>query len=194
MRRSILLLMLSGPFFVSGCSDSDSGLATPRRNEGWTTIRLPDTTKAEAFEAALYAMKQWFRLEQVSPVDGQLRSVTMEYDQRGGGERIRDTALKFRNRMRRTAYLHVQEQGADCLARCIVRVQRLDTADHRIFRGNDTFTDYPTETPIDREAGVSAGQDQVWTDMPRDRQLESDILGVLRSRLQGATTRAVPTS
>ena len=135
-------------------------------------------------------MRQWFRLEEVAPVNGQIRSALSEYDQRGGTERLRD-AVKFPNRMRHRATLIVMEQAPDTIVRCAVSVQRLDSADHRVFRSNERFTDYPNDTPIDRDAGVTASQDQVWTDMPRNRQLESDILSVVKSRV-GKAAQATP--
>jgi len=184
-----VMMKLAGLFMIvaaiGGCSGIEPATPTRARVEGWSSVTLPNSSKAEVFDAGVYAMKQWFRLDEVSPADGQIRSATVEYDQRGGTERIRDTALKFKNRMRRSATLVVQEVGTNVVARCAVQVQRSDTSDHRVFRDNQRFIDYPNETPIDREAGVTAGQDQVWTDMPRDRQLESDILSVVKSRIAG---------
>ncbi|MEK6642769.1 MAG: hypothetical protein AABZ08_02580 [Planctomycetota bacterium] len=188
-----IVLIACSLLTIGGCSGLEEPSPSRARNEGWATIRLPNTSRADAFEAGQYAMKQWFRIEQVSPVDGQIRSAMAEYDQRGGTERIRD-AVKTKNRMRRSASLYVQEQGTDCIARCIVRVQRLDTADHRIYRDTNQFVDYPNETPIDRDAGITAEQDQVWTDMPRDRRLETDILNVLRSKLGKPTSSSSPSS
>ena len=69
------------------------------------------------------------------------------------------------------------------MAKCRVQVDRLDTADHRVFRRNEQFSDVPNDTPIDSGAGVSAKQDQVWTPMPRDGQLERQILDLVRSRV-----------
>ena len=192
MQRILMMIGLLIVWHSAGCSEAELSSPARARNEGWTTIRLPNTSRAEAFAAGEYAMRQWFRLEEVSPNNGQIRSVMMEFNQRGGTERLRD-AVKFPNRMRHRARLVVLEQAPDTIVRCIVEVQRLDTADHRVFRANERFTDYPNDTPIDRDAGITAGQDQVWTDMPRDRQLESDIVSVVKSRVGNkapATTQA----
>ena len=188
------ILMSAGVLILwqfAGCDRGEAGVSSTARsrNEGWTTIRLTNTSRAEAFTAGEYAMKQWFRLEEVSPVNGQIRSTLTEYNQKGGTERLRD-AIMFPNRMRHRGTLVVMEQAPDTIVRCAVSVQRLDTADHRVFRSNERFTDYPNDTPIDRDAGITAGQDQVWTDLPRDRQLESDILSVVKSRLSKAPTTA----
>jgi hypothetical protein len=175
-----LLLMLS-----AGCEQpgrTGESVFSPRRQEG-TLARLPGASRDAAFDAGKYAMQQWFRLDEVSPARGVIRSAAAEYDQKGGTGRIRDS-VGFKNRMRRTAMLVIRDEGGSAAAECIVKVQRLDTADHRMFHQNRGSTDYPSETPIDREAGVSASQDQVWTDMGADRRLESEILEVLRNRLK----------
>jgi hypothetical protein len=183
-------ILIASASMLAGCSQFEQAPSARVRTEGWTSLRLPGATKAQALDAGVHAMRQWFRLEPVSAADNEVRSVTMEFDQKGGTERIRDAALKYKNRMRRWATLVVQEQGPDVIVRCAVQVQRLDTSDHRVFHDNQRFVDYPNETPIDREAGVTASQDQVWTDMPRDRQLETDILSVVKSQLsaQGVVT------
>ena len=168
---------------IAGCSElAGSGLGASRA-EGWSQVTLPKVSQAEAFDAGVYAMRQWFRLENISPESGLVQSAMSEYDQRGGTGRIRDAAIGYRNRMRRQASLVVEDTGNGSIARCMVKVERLDTADHRVFRDNEQFQDYPTETPIDREAGVSARQDEVWTEMPRDRGLEREILAVLKNRV-----------
>ncbi len=159
---------------------------------GWSQIRLPDTSPERAFEAGLYAMRQLFPIAEASPAKGLIRSAPREYDQKGGTGRIRDDTVGYRNRMRRTATLLIIERETGCIAKCRVRVQRLDTADHQVFRRNEQFDDVPRETPIDREAGISPSQDQVWTDQPRDRELERQIRNLLRSRVMGEATGSNP--
>lgn len=171
---------------AAGCSDLDATGAGGGRETGWTPMRLPGVSRDAAIEAGVYAMGQWFRLaDDTSPSDGIIQSVREEYEQAGGTGRLRDGTIGYKNRMRREATLVIRERETGCLARCRVRVQRLDTSDHRIFRRNEQFGDVPSETPIDRDAGVSARQNQVWTDMPRDRELERNILALLRSRVTG---------
>lgn len=177
------LALILGWAPLAGCSElAGEGLGSPRA-EGWSQVALPKVSRAEAFDAGVYAMRQWFRLENVAPEGGLVQSSLSEYDQKGGTGRIRDAAIGYRNRMRRQASLVVEDTQNGSIARCIVKVERLDTADHRVFRDNEQFQDYPTETPIDRDAGISARQDEVWTEMPRDRGLEREILSVLKNRV-----------
>jgi hypothetical protein len=190
LRRLAALSLLITATLAVGCSQSmseDLGLA---RNDGWSQLPLSTTPKDAALEAAVYAAKQWFKIEDVSTEQGVVRTAATEYDQKGGTGRIRDSAIQYRNRMRRTATIVVSPRGGGCIAKCVVRVERLDTADHRVFQDNQRFTDYPTATPIDRDASLSAKQDQAWTPMPRDRSLEMQILDVIRSRLSGDQSAA----
>ena len=175
-----LTLLVSAP----GCSDA-KGPGLGRTKGGWSQSPPLSAPREAVFDAGVYAMKQWFRLAEVSPVEGLIRSATEEYQQEGGTGRIRDDAVGYQNRMRRTASLVIREQGDAYIARCRIQVERLDTADHRVFRRQQQFGDVPNETPIDRDAGISPRQDQVWTPMPRDRSLERQILTILRSRVTG---------
>jgi hypothetical protein len=167
---------------LAGCSEMGGSDIGSERTEGWSQAILPNVSSDEAFDAGVHAMRQWFRLEEISEPDGVVRSAVTEYDQKGGTGRIRDAAIGYKNRMRHQATLMVTPQGAGSVVKCMVSVERLDTADHRVFRDQGQFQDYPSETPIDRDAGISSSQDQVWTSMPRDRKLEQDILSVLRNR------------
>lgn len=181
---SIGLALLS--LAVAGCSSSRSTPVITRASTAdWAQIRLPNTAPGEAYEAGLYAMKQWFRLAVTDSVEYVVQSDPSEYEQKGGTGRIRDTAIGFRNRMRRIGTLVVQAYDGGCIVKCKVATQRLDTADHRVFRSNQEFADVPNQTPIQGEASVSPKQEQVWTDMPRDRGLEHDILGIVQNRVTG---------
>ena len=186
------LACLLAAALAGGCSDAkerDVEMGGGRES-GWSQMQLPGVTRDAAYEAGVYAVQQWFRLAETSADSAVIRSATEEYEQKGGTGRIRDSAVGYRNRMRRTATLVVRPLGEGCVAKCRVQVERLDTADHRVFRRNDQFGDVPNETPIDREAAVSAKQDQVWTPMPRDRQLEREILNVLREQVPGKPEKA----
>lgn len=182
---------------TAGCSDagSTSRINTSRSATGnWTQVRLPNVSPDAAYEAGVYAMQQWFRLTEMDPQRGVIQSAPSEYEQKGGTGRFRDAAIGYNNRMRRIGALVVQEVGEGCIVKCKVAVQRLDTADHRVFRSNTQFSDVPNETPIQQEAGVSPQQEQVWTDMPRDRGLERQVLDVVQNRLEGdaGTREATP--
>ena len=169
---------------VGGCSDLGSSAIDRRgRSAGWSQITLPDVSVDEAYVAGRYAVSQWFRLIEDDPSRGYLESAYEEGTQRGGTGRLRDTAVNYPNRVRRRAMMMVEPRGTGCTVKCRVAVQRLDTADHRVFRQNDQFGDVPNDTPIDRDAATSASQNQVWTDLPRETSREREILAIIRDRV-----------
>lgn len=183
---------ISAPIFVgaalasivSGCSGLGSSEIDRRgRSQGWSQITLPNVAADEAYAAGRYAVSQWFRVVEDDPSRGTLASAYEEGTQRGGTGRIRDAAVNYPNRVRRRAMMTVEPRGTGCVIKCRVAVQRLDTADHRMFRQNNQFGDVPNETPIDRDAGITPQQDQVWTDIPRDTSREKEILAIVRDRV-----------
>jgi hypothetical protein len=185
MKRLAMLLTLG---LVSGCDPAPGVTDVPRAN--WSRQRMADADGGRAFDAAQYALRQWFTIDVADRSEGLLTTVPAEYDERGGTGRIRDTAIKYPNRMRRRATVRVQGDGAEVSVDCVVIRERLDTADMRVFRLNRQFDDVGNETPIEQEAGSSAGQNEVWTDVGRDRSLERQILDVVRERLGSQTQPA----
>jgi len=183
----IMTVLLVASF---GCAQLEAPAPQRERKQGgWSQTKLRGVDYDTVFEAGLYAMRQWFRVEEISPSRGMIASAVTEMDQQGGTGRLRDAALNYRNRVRRMATLVIRQDEGDTVAKCQVRVQRLDTADHRVFRQNQQFSDLPNDTPIDRGAGVTSEQNEIWTDLPRDRQLERQILDVIRSRVSEAVAQ-----
>jgi len=173
-----------------GCSQSGDGVFSPRpRVEGWSQRRLPGVSLDEAVTVSAAAVRQWFPRTDVRVSSyGLIRTGAVEYSQKGGTERIRDS-IGYRNRLRRNATIEVRPTNDGCIVKCVVERQRLDTADRRVFQQNDSRNDVPNETPVARgDAGLRVDQQDAWTDMPRDRALEADILSAIVSRMKGATS------
>lgn len=175
-------LMLLG--VAPGCSELDADSNVRTTPSHWNRIVLPDTPPDRAFDEAIAAVRQYFPAFDASRTDMRIITPMVEYSQRGGTERIRDSAFQTNNRMRRRATLVVSPNGTGSVALCEVKVQRLDTADHRAFQQHREFNDVPNSTPIERDAGVSGSQSETWTDMPRDSKLERDILQIIFNRVK----------
>ena len=192
MCRKSAAAMLGAILAVStwGCSGLELGLPPAEKASGWQRVELPDISQDQAMAAGRKAMGQYFRSMETSPRSGKIHGPTVEYVQSGGTGRIRDGALKHKNRMRRQATLWISASPSGCVVRCRVRVQRLDTADHRLFQNQRQFDDLPSATPIDREAATTKSQNEVWTEMPRDRRFESELLQVLLSRVSAVRSES----
>jgi hypothetical protein len=194
MKKLMPWCVLMGLAGSPGCSGMDAETETRSSPSHWNRIVLADTTPDRAFDEAIVAVRQYFPAFDASRADMRIITPMVEYSQRGGTERIRDSAFKPNNRMRRRATLIVSPNGDGSVALCEVRVQRLDTADHRAFQQHREFNDVPNSTPIQRDAGVSGAQSETWTEMPRDSKLERDILQIIFNRVkpvkEDATTQA----
>ncbi|MBN1344770.1 MAG: hypothetical protein JXQ73_18905 [Phycisphaerae bacterium] len=103
---------------------------------------------------------------------------------RGGEGRVRDSVVKVPNRVRRTASLEFSSKGENLEAWCQVKMERLTTADYRVFASQRQFEDAPTQTPIEGEGATTAKQNTVWTSAGRDESMEREILADLRQRIQ----------
>ena len=77
-----LSLAVLGPM---GCSDAKTTPNISRASTAdWSQVRLMNTSPGEAYDAGLYAMRQWFRLAETDPEQGLIHSVPSEYEQKGG--------------------------------------------------------------------------------------------------------------
>jgi hypothetical protein len=187
-----LLTLATSLLACSGCSDFEAADEPSRpRYEGWSQRQLEGVTPDRAYQAGIEALRQWFVKLETDRPGGIIRAHSTEYTQKGGTERLRDQ-IGFTNRMRRNAVIEVQPTAHGCVIKCVVERQRLDTADHRMFRQNEDINDVPNETPLERDAGLNRDQEEAWTDMPRDRALEREILSVVMNRVRDhSTTRAI---
>lgn len=183
----ISMLLLS----FAGCDDADPRLTDiPRQN--WARQRFPDATEKQLFAAAQYAVRQWFPIKSADPEAGLITSYPLEEQERGGTGRIRDTAIHYPNRIRRRATVRLLPEGGTTVVECVVIKDRLDTADMRVFEKNRQFDDVNNQTPIQTEAATSARQNEVWSEIGRDRGMEQRILAVIRERIGGPSAPANP--
>lgn len=183
-----LALITSG----AGCnSGGGEGVVDTPRVEGWSQRRAAGVSVDRATDAAKMSLQQWFGRVNVQPGSPMLvQGGPSEYSQKGGGDRIRDT-VGFNNRLRRTATVQIRPMDDGCQIQCVVERQRLDTADHRVLQENRGGSDVPNATPIERDAGLTRDQQDSWTDLPRDRDMERTILNSILARLRAGDGASV---
>ena len=195
MRRMAMVLLVTGWIGLAGCS---SAVRQQYQTRGLTTGDYE-----LAYEAALGAVREQFRIETQSAATGRIRSraqldvgrVTSARDRR-----VSEVLVPRDQTVRRTARVMIQKMPDGLLAACSVRVDRLDTEIFRTqHRREREFLDTPTDTPIDRGAGAGLDQQQRWTPVGRDRVMEGKLLtriqqcvDELRARRKPATTQETP--
>ncbi len=86
--------------------------------------------------------------------------------------------------LRRSGVLNLSSQAGRTLARLRVDIERRETSQRAAFPSQDTrLGDSPAQTAIERDAGTTQTQNQVWVRVRRDRALERALLDDLQSRL-----------
>ncbi len=144
---------------------------------------FPDVSEGQALVLAENALRQYgFRIQERDEDMGRLRTYPLESTMAGGTGRIRD-AVKYTNRVRRVAEVYLLPRAQGVRVKCRVMLQRLDTGDYTTFGREHLMSDVPTETPIDQDGGTLARQNEVWTDVRSDRQLQQQILTTLAELL-----------
>jgi len=179
-----------------GCSEATPLTAPrqPRGGSGATTQLVTAADPVMVVEAGSDALRNYFDSVRARPNAGVIDAGPALYTRCGGSERIGDRTLKPNNQFRRMGKIWVTENKGKLAAHCQIKVQRLDTSEYIALRTNDEFTDLPNATPIDSDAGLTAEQKQVWTDLPRDTVLEREILQILERRLSGRAGAGLETT
>lgn len=178
--RVLVVLVLAVLALLSGCANVNESIGPV---SGWSRDRYEDASYEAAFDAGRYALEQWFRIESARADRGEIVTLADESMERAGTGRLRDETVGTRSRVRRRAAVRISRHPPGIIAECVVKRERLDTAEARAFAQQRSFSEAPTDTPIQGEAGASAEQSQVWTDIGRDRKLEREVLDVMRGRL-----------
>lgn len=125
-----------------------------------------------------------FRIKTIDVDRMSIETFANEKVVRGGTGRLRESLVKLPNRVRRTASLEFAKRGGDLEAWCQIKMERLSTADHRIWARNREFEDSPTQTPIDGEGATTDKQNTVWTSAGRDEAMERQVMSDVRNRIQ----------
>jgi hypothetical protein len=162
-------------------------------SEDMATVWVSQTDQATAFDAMDATLReQGFQIAERDPRRGYLRSDPVESVIEGGTGRLSDEVLKPRNAIRRIAESVVTGRDGGVNVRYRVSVERLDTAQVRAWQREHQVADMPTETPIDQDQATLPEQNETWTPIRRDTQVESAIRLALLERLGRAGEAATP--
>lgn len=162
-----------------GCNAPAIGVS-----ENMAAVWLPSVSQDSAFDAMEATLReQGFRLAERDPARGYLKSYPAESVIEGGTGRLSDEVLKPRNEIRRVAEALVAGRDGGTNVRYRVSVERLDTAKTRSWQQAHQVSDTPTETPIDQDQATLPEQNETWTQIRRDSQIESAIRLALLERV-----------
>lgn len=144
---------------------------------------LADTPYDAAFNAAEQALAEQFRIAIRDPEGGNLRTQPVEsIENADPGHLLRD-AVGAHQRVRRFAELRLRRRDGGVEFYCKVTVQHRQTGVAQAMLRNRGAYDQPTDTPADRDAGLTDEQNAVWITRARDRSMERQILASIREIL-----------
>lgn len=155
-----------------------AGCGTTESNQGFSTRIVVARSASELFaEGRSVLMQEFGGLETSDGQSRRLVTVANEFTTRresGTGRDLYGNAT----RMRRFATFQVQERGRELVARIRVDVERQDNGRvQSMQRPWLRVSDYPAdETAAERDAATDVRQNELWTRVRRDRELESGLL------------------
>ncbi|MCB9865257.1 MAG: hypothetical protein H6816_01265 [Phycisphaerales bacterium] len=176
MNRYILVAVLAASTVLAGCQAS----APSTRN--FSHLRLPDTTRAAAYDAAYAALAARYPIATSDRATGTITTEPVENRERTGGRQVGDLVGMTR-RVRRVATVRVTDADNAAEIWCKVTLAQHDTDAARMFSNDLALNDAPTATAADRDAATTREQNEVWRVLRRDKLAERTVLQDIRKSL-----------
>ena len=171
--RLLACLIIWAALFSTGCRDISREIA-PEWHE-FSQTSLGQTASPRALAASTRVMRAQFR-------NVQTRSELMMVTAQPAPFKNRQIAPSGQQ-LRRRAQLHIQRRNDQLWAYLQVRLERLDLGD-RSGRAIQTVRPaYQDTAPLESSDKEIRSQQENWTVLRRDRELEKDLLARLRSEL-----------
>jgi hypothetical protein len=144
----------------------------------YSLLRLPEVSRAEAFDAAVLAMSERFHIEEADREAGIIRSVPQESESDTAGRAGDVVGMPRRVRTIATTHVSGNEQSSEVW--CKVVVERSETSETLALSRELSADDAPTETPSQRDAAGTPEQNEVWRATGRDRRTERAVLAAIQ--------------
>jgi hypothetical protein len=146
--------------------------------QSYSLLRLQDVSRSAAFDAAVLAMGERFRLSENDRDQGLLRSEPQEADVAEGDVSV-GGVVGVPRRVRKVATTMVSGSERSAEVWCKVVVERYDTTARSALSQELSSNDLPTATAAERDAPTTAQQNEVWRATGRDRKTERAVLAAI---------------
>ena len=170
----ICLLLMIG--LLTGCEASAPTART------YSLQRLPDIPSVTVFRAAEKAVAERYRIDQdqTSRNEGVIISEPIESVEAVPSLRVGDV-LGAKRRVRRFVEVRIVTAQDGTQVFCKVPIQVCETDERALYsRPQRGSTDYPSDTPADRDAATTPEQNTYWCTRNRDKVQEREILESIR--------------
>jgi len=190
MSMRVALLLLCGSLMsLTGCASSGAG---EERASMSRVVRSPD--RERVMQSAMVILKREFGRVAETPDGRRIVSEPLEFRTASDSGTVRDY-VGGKSTMRRIATFSCASRGDTVLAQLRVDVEREDS--DRVESSSQSqqqsrFSDTPSQTPVERDAGVSKKQNQAWVFVKRDLQLERALLEELQSVFEPPPDESLP--
>lgn len=176
---------------LTGCRSEggvqQAGLRNTRAS-GTYSIRRVQTDAGTTYGIAESVLLEYgYQLAVRDRQRGILRSVPLRMEEADSAAPQR-ARLGTRPPLRRTAEVFLDDDGDHIKVYCQVVLEELATEAYEFHSTDQRTSDLPGATPIDRGAGATREQRDVWRFVRRDRRRERDLL----ERVQERTSLLVP--
>ncbi|MCH8146799.1 MAG: hypothetical protein IH987_02260 [Planctomycetes bacterium] len=160
------------------------GCATQAPTAANFSVRHFENGDRDVFLAAAAAAfeQSGYETSPHDPDTGRLVSAP-RFDVAGDQPSGRASTLSSKSLMRRIAEIRVEQPGDRVSVFCRVLVQEQTTRVHRMLAFDQSGSDSPATTPIERDAATTDRQNTVWATIRRDRWTERRILAVIGERV-----------
>ncbi len=159
-----------------------TGCAVERERVGFTAREINDAAPEEVLAAAKPVLQREFGRMRYEPSRGRLVCGPSEYVSTTGTGTLSDV-YHGRTTLRRTATFATGTRGPNAIARLRVDVERRDTERRPMtVREGSRLSDAPGYSAVETDAATTASQNEVWTFIRRDTQLESALLAEVQSQ------------
>lgn len=159
-----------------------SGCAAERERVGFTAREIPEAGTGEVLAAARPVLQREFGRMRYEPERGRILCGPSEYVSSSGTGTLSDV-YRGRTTLRRTASFATSARGSNAVARLRIDVERRDTERRPMtVREGSRLSDAPGYTAVETDAATTASQNEVWTFIRRDTQLESALLAEVQAK------------
>lgn len=158
-----------------------AGCAAEPQRVGFSAREIADAAPEEILAAARPVLQREFGRLQLDRGRARIVGGPSEYVASSGTGALSD-AYRGRTTLRRTATFATAARGGSAVARLRIDVERRDTERPQITqREGSRLSDAPGYSAVETDAATSGSQNEVWTFLRRDTQLETALLAEVQA-------------
>jgi hypothetical protein len=180
------------PYAIIACALMLTGCAQPQHQEVVEQICLHDTQKQQAMQTAEDVLSRMhFTIDKADAEQGVIRTrplpaaQSFEFWRTDNVGSFNSTEANLHS-IRRTAELHISQEGGQLCINCDVKVQRLSMPERRVTTSGRAYEMFTSSIQSMQMLRLHPEQKEgmAWIDLGSDKQLATDILKQIEKQLK----------